>query len=466
MPSNLNPTREQYVNELEAFSRALSNASPQPSRTTITWAVPPHETRQEVMREAPDPVEFRPLRPRRTASSDCRPSSRLRMTADANEGAFVRTLQGETGTGFQEGTHVHKDWYAKTIDYDAALELINKASREREDLLVEVGAIGAKVNDEGKFCLTVEDRELVPTDHALQQMSIRINLQSSSVLRELRNVDGSDSIDADVMVRFVKNGLRRIDNDKKFRIRSYTDGTCRAFVSERYAPVDNEWYLETLRSVLPEARLSHWKGDEDTIYGNILLPDSILQYDEDSEYGAMISVSNCEIGKRVISQRPSLFRSICMNGCIWGQVEGQKIRRRHVGAIDLQALKEIIAENITEQIPLIPEAIERFLRLKDYQTEVRTVPKLIASACNFGKLKKSEASLVLQQYDFEPMPNMFGVVNAITRAGQLLSPDRWVAFDELAGSIANGRSNVLYSMLGNSERMSDADMLSTFGMSC
>jgi hypothetical protein len=38
---------------------------------------------------------------------------KLRMTADKSEGDFVRTLQGQTGTGFQEGTHVHKDWYQK-----------------------------------------------------------------------------------------------------------------------------------------------------------------------------------------------------------------------------------------------------------------------------------------------------------------------------------------------------------------
>ena len=29
--------------------------------------------------------------------------------ATKDEGNFVRTLQGQTGTGFQKNTHVHKD---------------------------------------------------------------------------------------------------------------------------------------------------------------------------------------------------------------------------------------------------------------------------------------------------------------------------------------------------------------------
>ena len=41
---------------------------------------------------------------------------KLQMTANASEGSFVRELQGQTGVGFQKDMHVHKDWYATTID--------------------------------------------------------------------------------------------------------------------------------------------------------------------------------------------------------------------------------------------------------------------------------------------------------------------------------------------------------------
>ena len=71
-------------------------------------------------------------------------------------------------------------------------------------------------------------------------------------------------------------------------------------MTDKYTPVDNRWYLEALKEFLPDARYSHWKGDEDTIFGNLLLPDSIMDYgqDDDTDYGGMVSISNCEIGKR------------------------------------------------------------------------------------------------------------------------------------------------------------------------
>ena len=92
---------------------------------------------------------------------------KLQMTADKNEGSFVRTLQGETGTGFEKNTHVHKDWYATTIDYDEALDQAQRAVDEREDILAPVKDVQGSVNVDGNFVFKVGDREFQPTDHAI-----------------------------------------------------------------------------------------------------------------------------------------------------------------------------------------------------------------------------------------------------------------------------------------------------------
>ena len=39
-------------------------------------------------------------------------------TETRGDGEFVKNLQGQFGTGVQGGTHVHKDWWAKTLSYD------------------------------------------------------------------------------------------------------------------------------------------------------------------------------------------------------------------------------------------------------------------------------------------------------------------------------------------------------------
>lgn len=396
---------------------------------------------------------------------------KLKMTANPNEGSFVKTLTGRTGTGFQEGTHVHKDWYARTLSYEQGLEMAENAAREREDLLIPVKNISGNVNNDNQFVFKIEDngsREFVPTDHALEQFSTRIGVPSSTILRELRGQEDSDLVDADIMARIANNSLRRMNQDKVFRLRTYTDGTCRAFVSDRYAPVDNRWYLETLKEFLPEGRLSHWRGDEDTIYGNILLPDSIIDYgtDDDSDYGGMISVGNCEIGKRVISQKPSLFRSICMNGCIWGQVVGKQIRKRHIGNIDLDFLKMEIGSNIQEQLPLLPTGITTFLETRNLNTNLDSIKGIIATISKNEKLRKVEASEIFNQYHaYESHErNLFGVVNAVTRAGQRFNNDRWLKFDEIGGNLINLNQNGWNSLLRQSSYLEQKDFDKVFGV--
>ena len=391
---------------------------------------------------------------------------KLQMTADKNEGSFVKDLQGKTGVGFAENHHVHKDWYATTIGYDEALDQAHDAYRSREDILAPVKDIQGSVNDDGAFVFKVGDREFQPTDHAIEQFSIRAKVPSSSVMRELRKQEDYDQQDADVMTYLANNALRRLDQDKEYRLRTYTDGTCRAFVTDKYAPIDNRWYLETLQEFMPEGRLSHWRGDEDTIFGNILLPDTIMDYgtDDDSDYGGMISIGNCEIGKRRISQTPSLFRSICLNGCIWGQVSGKQVRRRHIGTIDLDALKVEIGENIEHQLPLLPNGITKFLAMRDFENGDVSMKNIIAAVCKDERFTKREASNVLDQFATHENHerNLFGVVNAITRAGQEFDSATWVKFDEVGGSLIETDASRWAAILKRADSMQDKDFEKIF----
>lgn len=370
---------------------------------------------------------------------------KLRMTAGKTEGSFVENLQGNTGTGFQDGWRVHKDWYAKTLSYDEGLEQLQIEAQTREDILTEIKNVTPALNEQGQFVFQVQDRQFLPTEWALGQFSTRCGLPSSTVLRNLRtDSDGKngfnrDTRDAETMVSLAANSMRRVDQDKKFRLRTYQDGTLRAFVTEKYAPIDNRWYMEVIRESLPQGRLSHWKGSSDTIFGNVLLPDTIIDYgqDDDSDYGGMLSIGNCEIGKRRISQMPSLFRSICMNGCIWGQVKGSAISKKHMGEIDLLALKCQIQDNIEAQLPLLPQGIERLLGIRAMGTDGVSMKPVIAQVCSENKFDKRQATEVLAQWvEHESSDrNLFGVVNAITRAGQEFDNQSWVKFDEIGGRL-------------------------------
>jgi hypothetical protein len=393
--------------------------------------------------------------------------NKIEMTAKDDAGSFVRNLQGNTGKGFTENTHVHKDWWSKTKTFDDVLESAQTAVDNREDILTETKNISCVVeNDEFRF--SVNGRTFRPTDHCIEQFSIRAGVTSSSFLREMRNIEGFDSHDANTMAIVANNALRRIDADKKFRLRTYTDGTARAFVTEQYAPVDNRWYLESLREFIPDGRFSHWKGDEDTIYGNILIPDTIMDYgqDDDTDYGGMISVGNCEIGTRKISQLPSLFRAICMNGCIWGQVKGERIRRVHRGNINLDSLKMEIAKNIQHQIPLLSPGIIKFLATRGMEIGKASTKGVIAAVSSDYKLSKREATEFLEQYITHEThePNLFGIIAGITRAGQMFDNKTWVHLDEIAGNLMDTSADRWATILRRADTFTDKDYEKVFSL--
>jgi hypothetical protein len=264
------------------------------------------------------------------------------------------------------------------------------------------------------------------------------------------------------------NGLRRIDGDTNYKVRTYDDGTMRAFVSEKYAEVDNRWFLDQVRDVIPGGRLSHWRGDADTIWGNVLIPDTIREED-DSDYGGMVSISNCEIGKRNVKSLPSLFRAICMNGCIWSQTKGQEIKVRHVGEIDLDQLSIQLHDNIEAQIPLIPQGIERLLGIRAMGTDGIPMRNVIAAVAETNReVDKRGATAILEAWVTEESKiapverSLFDVVNSVTRAGQYFDNQTWVKFDELGGRLINSTEKQWESLKRRAEDMEDDDFSRIF----
>lgn len=355
---------------------------------------------------------------------------------------------------------VSRLWYNQTQSLSDGIDQLVDDARKREDILCPMKHMGLGLNTTGDYVLEyIDGREFRPTEHAFRQLATwsyvphtLLNAYTSPVCLPSGKVRFErDEKDKETLIRVFQNGIRRIEPDKEFRFRTYTDGTLRAVLSDTYAIINNVWYLETLQELFKELggdepRLSHWKGDADTLYGNMLIPDTCRE-EKDSDYGGMISLSNCEIGIRRLSQFPSIFRAICMNGCIWDQNVGSKINKVHRGEIDLNDLRKNIALNIHDQIPLISAGIDQFLTLKDKTIDksvnLGNIFALIATenAMSFGQ--SGQASEMVKQYltheaDFR---NAFGVVNAITRTGQQYAPAEWVRFDEVAGEIMTYSDN-------------------------
>lgn len=384
------------------------------------------------------------------------------------------SLLASQGTAAAEGfKNVSQYWFPQTMPYEKGFELMEANRDSRDDILCPMSGMQPVVSNE-KFVLVSEDgREFKMDEWAAKQYCSRIGMPStvySWLTEDSMNQNGTvkvkrDGHDAAVLRVNVMNALRHMPKDKKFRFRTYNDSVIRAVLTEDYEIVDNRWYLETLQKCIPGGRLSHWRGDADTMYGNILIPDSIRQ-ETDSEYGGMISIGNCEIGKRRISQVPSLFRAICMNGCIWNQTKGQNIRRVHRGkhVRNLGGLAKEIAANIQNQIPLISGGIDTLLKTQEFA--IGDVKRFIAETGIAFGMKAPELRAVATEYvkHESAFRNLFGIINGITRAGQSLSPDRWVEFDTYAGEMAGMNRVTFDRMLKRADNLSDEYVRDAFGM--
>jgi hypothetical protein len=242
----------------------------------------------------------------------------------------------------------------------------------------------------------------------------------------------------------------------------------RALLSDQYAIVNNMWYLETLKNLIPGGLLSHWRGDADTIFGNVLIPDTIRQ-ESDSHYGGMLSVGNSEIGLRRILSMPSVFRAICMNGCIWEQEKGDVVSKVHRGSIDFKSLEHAIAKNLQSQIPLLSAGIDKVLGTRVMKFgDVPTV-QVVAQFFKDFKLPKSKSAKFLGHFntELEILGNegltAFGLQAAATRLGQELDNENWVKYDMIAGSVAKLTADRWSGMLNRARTLEPKDIESTLG---
>ena len=395
-----------------------------------------------------------------------------------NQGQFVHANQDmATKQGFG---NVSKLWYDKTISYDEGMELLEHDRGHRQDYLVTRGQMQfdvRPVDGRIRFGVEIDDQFYVPTDHALKLMvSKSCNGKGTGFVKSLVDnlYDAKENVkierdmqDAQTVLTIIRNGIRRTPVDTKFKVRCHDGGTMRAFLSEKYAEVDNRWYLDQIKNIVPAGRLSHWRGDSDTIFGNVLIPDTIREED-DSDYGGMVSIGNCEIGKRNVMSLPSLFRAICMNGCIWDQTEGFEIKVRHIGEIDLDALSVKIRDNIEKQIPLIPMGIERLLGIRAKGTDGIPVKNLIAATAETHNVDKRGASAILMSWVADESKiapaerSLFDIVNSVTRAGQSLDNKSWVDYDKLGGVLMNYNDRQWTKLKTLAEGYDDKDLSSSF----
>lgn len=381
------------------------------------------------------------------------------------------SLLGQTkleGTHFTDSQEKDKDctkvsaiWTAQCMSFAEGQQKLAEQQKTIQDIKTPLRNWKTAINTNDEFCLEYKPtgRQYVPTEHCLTNLAY-VGRTSSWMLDDLvhdkghatkKRADGEPEIvfqrdrrDAELLCRIVDLTIfaaDRQDQDKPRLFRTWDNGTLRALLSEEYAIVNNQWFMELIESLVPGGLLSHWRGDADTIFGNVLIPDSIRQ-EADSQYGGMLSIGNSEIGTRRYLSLPSVFRAICMNGCIWEQEKGKSVSGVHRGKLDYSKIGAEIAYNLQQQIPLVSAGIDKLLQSRSLvMGDVSYLP-VFAEVFRQFKIAKAKAPKVLAAFNVErkilgdDVKTAFGVQAAITRAGQEFDNEVWVDFDKIGGQLA------------------------------
>lgn len=378
--------------------------------------------------------------------------------------------------------HVAKIWQQQCITFDQGKEVLAQEQQKIQDVKGPLSDWHPEVVNDKLALVHTSGAFYTPTAKAVKDMAV-IGKTSEWFLNDMmadkkKNSEEDaeviftrDARDAEALVMVLKATLfatDRIDQSKVRLFRTWTDGTLRAVLSDQYAIVNNLWYLETLSKLIPGGLLSHWRGDADTIFGNVLIPDTIRQ-ESDSHYGGMLSVGNSEIGLRRILSMPSVFRAICMNGCIWNQEKGEVVSQVHRGTIDFEGLEFNIAKNLQAQIPLLSSGIDKVLGTRAYTFDDASTLQVVAQLFKDFKLPKSKSAKFLGHFNTElgilgnDGLTAFGLQNAVTRLGQELDNESWVKYDTIAGTIASLTKDRWHGMINRAKTLDTKDVESVIG---
>jgi hypothetical protein len=236
--------------------------------------------------------------------------------------------------------------------------------------------------------------------------------------------------------------LQRHRGDWKLRARRRApgediagDGVLRAFVSPTYAPIDDGRVFDRLAAALGQRVL-------DFRFIRTALTAATSQYV--AVTGAEVNlglrtfdphlngilIANSEVGARALVVVVYLVRLVCTNGMVAHDCD--RLHRVHRATKD-DALDTALSTFFGKLPGNWTTAAQtlRSARALALPAPERTIEEALAQA----KDLRRHSDAVLAAYRTEPEPNLFGVLQAITRAAQSLPPEGRLELERFAGRL-------------------------------
>lgn len=235
----------------------------------------------------------------------------------------------------------------------------------------------------------------------------------------------------------VNHWLRR--GEPAQRMLRTLDGKARAFLSNRYRPIDN---FEIATAVLPiimeiqGARFESTQITENYMYIKVVNPRLTGEVRVGDVVQAGIVISNSETGLGAVNVQPLVYRLACLNGMVVNDAS-TRTRRNHVGRANSTdenfALysQETLDQDSKAFMMKVQDTVRaavdeaRFARVLDIMREstqarldTTDIPALVKVTSSSFNLTDAEGKGILQHLIEDADYTLYGLANAVTRYSQ------------------------------------------------
>ena len=227
------------------------------------------------------------------------------------------------------------------------------------------------------------------------------------------------------------------DIDPKVKMVRTLDGIMRAFLSDKYYPIDNFLVAEAVLPIiadLPDVRIESCEVTDSRMYIKVVNPRLTQEVVPGDIVQSGMIISNSEVGEGSLLFQPLVYRLVCKNGMV---VNDAKMRRTHVGKsngaledFSLYTDETIIADRTAilmkakDAVRAIGEQtrFDRVVNLmrngKQAKITSTNIPAMVElTGTRFGYTKQ-QASGILNHLIHDGELSLYGIANAVTKFAQ------------------------------------------------
>jgi len=228
---------------------------------------------------------------------------------------------------------------------------------------------------------------------------------------------------------------------------SGSERLARAILTPTFTPFDNDELVKLLRQTISESdyniQLVDYSNNGLTAYFRLIFPDSMKDIktnsvQPDDVVAVGVNIMNSEVGKSSVKIMPMMFRLVCRNGMLTWDTVGNKsdYYQRH-SYIDEQKMYEFTSNTMNKAVNVAYEVINDFEKLKEKEIEnyEAKIPEILSQV----SVPKRMHEPVLKRFKnyWSRTPNMFGLVNSMTRIAKEYNQDDQQELENAAGKLTS-----------------------------